>query len=284
MAARHLLSGDELDRYFARVGYTRGRQPTLDTLVALHPAHLLAIPYENLDIHLGRTVTLDPDAMFEKLVDQRRGGWCCEMNGVFGRVLETLGFEVRYVSGAVGRATRGWKAQGNHLVLIVTRDRRWIADVGFGDGFLTPLLLEVGSYRQGFLQYRVTRDGPRWRVHNHEYGGADGFDFTLTPRALDSFASSCRELQTSPDSSFVQTTVVERIVPDGLVMLRGAVLKHVTAAGVTEHRVQDGAEYVRLLEERFGLVLPCAEDLWPRIRARHLEWATARDGGRRHRA
>ena len=279
MAPRHLLSSDELNRYFARIGYTRGRQPTLDTLVAVHRAHLLAIPYENLDIHLGRPITLDSDAMFRKLVDEKRGGWCFEMNGVLGRVLETLGFDVRYVSGAVARATRGWRAQGNHLVLIVTLDRRWIADVGFGDGFLTPLPLEVGNYRQGFLQYRVTRDGPWWRVHNHEHGGADGFDFTLTPRAPDSFSASCHELQTAPDSSFVQTTVVERMVPDGIVMLRGATLRHLTAAGVTEQVVQDGTEYVRLLEERFGLALPRAAALWPRIQARHVQWAAGGASG-----
>jgi N-hydroxyarylamine O-acetyltransferase len=175
------------------------------------------------------------------------------MNGVFGRVLETLGFEVRYLSGAVGRATRGWRAQGNHLVLLVGLDRRWIADVGFGDGFLTPLPLEPGNYWQGFLQYRVSRDGPRWHVQSHEFGGADGFDFTLTPRALDEFGAQCRELQTSPESSFVKSTVCERFVPTGLVMLRGAVLREVSAGGVTTHVVQDAAEYDRALRDRFDL-------------------------------
>ena len=101
--------------------YSRHRAPLREVGVlldakAVHKgrsarAHLLAIPYENLDIHLGRRVTLDPDATFDKLVDDRRGGWCFEMNGLLGRVLETLGFEVRYLSGAVGRAAHGWRAQ-----------------------------------------------------------------------------------------------------------------------------------------------------------------------------
>ena len=185
--------------------------PPLGTLRALHRAHLLAIPYENLDIHLGRQITLDPEATFTKLVDERRGGWCFEMNGLFGRVLETLGFDIRYLSGAVGRATSGWRAQGNHLVLLVRLDRPWIADVGFGDGFLTPLPLEPGTYSQGFLQYRVARDGPRWTVHSHEFGGAEGFDFTLTARTLDQFGMQCRELQTSPESSFVKSHGVRAV-------------------------------------------------------------------------
>ena len=109
--------------YFARIGYAGPTAPTLEVLRAVHRAHLLSIPYENLDIHLGLPVSLDPEAIARKLVDERRGGWCFEMNGLLGRVLETLGFEVRYLSGAVGRAARGWRAQGNHLVLLVTLDR-----------------------------------------------------------------------------------------------------------------------------------------------------------------
>jgi N-hydroxyarylamine O-acetyltransferase len=275
MPLQSALTSTELARYFARVGYDGPATVSLQTLRTLHRAHLLAIPYENLDIHLGLPITLDPEAMFRKLVDERRGGWCYEMNGVFGRVLETLGFTVRYLSGAVGRATRGWRAQGNHLVLLVTLDRRWIADVGFGDGFFTPLPLEPGSYRQDFLQFHVRRDGPRWRVDSHEYGGADGFDFTLTARTLDSFAGQCRDLQTAPDSSFVQTTVCERFTPRGLVMLRGAVLREVTAGGVTTHIVTDADEYVRALKDRFDLDLPEMADCWPQIWRRHQAWLAA---------
>jgi len=272
------LSAAQLDRYCARVGYAGPRQPSLATLRALHRAHLLAIPYENLDIHLGLTMTLDPEAMFTKLVDERRGGWCFEMNGVFGRVLETLGFTVRYLSGAVNRAEHGWRAQGNHLVLLVTLDRPWIVDVGFGDGFLTPLPLEPGQYRQDFLQYHVTRDGPRWRVQNHQYGGADGFDFTLTARRLEDFAVQCHDLQTSPESSFVKTTVCERMRPAGLVMLRGATLREVDASGVTTTTLESAEAFDRVLREVFDLVIPGIDVLWPRVWERHLAWAAASPG------
>jgi N-hydroxyarylamine O-acetyltransferase len=265
------LSSSQLSRYFARLGYTGSSAPTLSTLRELHRAHLLSIPYENLDIHLGVPLTLDPDRMFAKLVDDRRGGWCYEMNGVFARVLQSLGFEVRLVAGAVGRDRSGWRAQGNHLVLIVTLDRPWIVDVGFGDGFLTPLPLEEGTFTQGFLHYRVSRDGPRWRVDNHQFGGADGFDFTLTPRSLRDFATQCRELQSSPDSSFVTTTVCERFTRRGLVILRAATLREVTAAGTTSRVLRDAGEYAAALRDHFGLDLPAA-DLWPRVWQMHLAW------------
>ena len=97
-----LLSPAELSRYFARIGYSGDTTASLTTLRGLHRAHLLSIPYENLDIHLGVPLTLDPERIFAKLVDERRGGWCYEMNGLFGHVLDSLGFDVRRVSGHRG--------------------------------------------------------------------------------------------------------------------------------------------------------------------------------------
>lgn len=272
------LSDAQIDRYAARLGYAGPRDVSLRTLRDLHRAHLLAVPFENLDIHMGVPITLDPDAMFVKLVDERRGGWSYEMNGVFGRVLETLGFDVRYLSGAVGRARDGWRAQGNHLALLVTLDRPWIADVGAGDGFLTPLPLEAGHYSQGALEFRVSRDGPRWRVDSHQFARADGYDFTLTPRRLDDFAAQCLDLQTSPDSPFVATTLCQRFVPSGHVTLCGATLREVRATGVTTSVVDDADAFVRMLDERFDLRIPGVEALWPAIRARHLAGPSASAG------
>lgn len=223
------LDSERLGRYLARVGYDGPLTPTVETLRALHRAHLMAIPYENFDIHLGRTLTLDRQATFAKLVDDRRGGWCFEMNGSFGWVLESIGFEVRYVAGAVQRADRGARALDNHLVLIVTVDHPYIVDVGFGDGFFEPLPLEPGRYRQQSLDFVVSRDGEWWRVHNHEHGGAASYDFTLQPRSLQSFADTCHELQTAANSSFVRSTVCGRYERNGLVVLRGAVLREVKA-------------------------------------------------------
>jgi N-hydroxyarylamine O-acetyltransferase len=268
------LSPVELHRYLERVHHFGPLAPTLDTLTSLHRAHLLAIPYENLDIHLGRPLTLDPESIFTKLVDNRRGGWCYEMNGLFGRVLDTLGFDVTRVSGAVGRATRGDAVEGNHLVLIVALDTPWIADVGFGDGFLEPLPLEPGRYRQGFLEYGVERTGERWTVRNHEFGGADSFDFTLEPRAMRWFDRQCQELQTSPESGFVQKTVCQRFVPDGIITLRGAVFRHVTEAGVADRLIEHAADYASVLADRFDLTIPGADELFRRVWARHLAWVS----------
>ncbi|MBC7895740.1 MAG: arylamine N-acetyltransferase [Cytophagaceae bacterium] len=271
------LGDAERDAYFARIGYHGPAAPTLETLFAIHRAHLHAIPYENLDIHLGRTLVLDPQANFHKLVYGGRGGWCYEMNGVLGAVLQSLGYDVRYLSGTVGRERRGDAAEGNHLVLLVTLDQPWVVDVGFGDGFLEPIPLVEGTYRQGFLQYGLVRDGERWTVLNHPMGSADRFDFTLEPRFLENFAAQCHELQTSPESGFVQHTVCQRFVTDGLVTLRGAVLREIRASGVTETTLGSAPAWGRAILEHFGLAIPGVEGLFPGVWERHLAWAAARE-------
>lgn len=267
-----LLDATRLGAYMARIGYEGPLAPTHETLCALHRAHLTSIPYENLDIHLGRTLTLDRDAAFAKLVDDKRGGWCFEMNGTFGWVLESLGFDVRYVAGAVRRADRGASALDSHLVLVVTTDRPSIVDVGFGDGFFEPLPLAPGRYRRHSLEFAVSRDGDWWRVHNHEHGGATSYDFTLEPRSLESFAATCHALQTSPDSSFVRTAVCGRYGDHGLVVLRGAVLREVMNGFLSTRVIADADDYGRVLTERFHLAAAEFGPLWPAVHERHLAW------------
>lgn len=184
-----------LEAYLERIHYQGSLRPTLETLTQLHRAHLLAIPYENLDIHLGRRLGLDERGFFQKLVLERRGGWCYEMNGLFAWALRELGFQVDYLAGAVPKASAGPDAAGNHLVLLVhLPEWDFIADVGFGDGFLEPIPFRAGTYRQNGFEFRLEPDPQdgRWTVHNHAYGAAPTYDFGLEPYALSDFWPRCK--------------------------------------------------------------------------------------------
>lgn len=273
-----LLDRARLSAYLARVGYDGPLLPTFDTLLALHRAHLNSIPYENFDIHLGRSVTLDRDATFEKLVARNRGGWCFEMNGTFGWVLQSVGFDVRHISCAVRRAQRGDAALDTHLALIVTLDRQYLADVGFGDGLLDPLPLEPGRYRQQGLEFQLSRDGGWWRFHNQPHGGADSYDFTLQPRTVQSFARKCHELQTSPESGFVRAIVCSRYRPNGLRILRGAILRDIADGLLTTRTIADADDYNRVLVEHFDLNPAGSDALWPIVQAQHAAWMGSQAG------
>lgn len=263
----------DINAYLDRIAYRGEHTPSLETLTRLHQAHLRAITYENLDIHLGRYLALDERAMFDKMVTGRRGGWCYEMNGLFAWALRELGFSVTLLASAVNREVQGDNAERNHLVLLVQLERPYLVDVGFGNGFLHPLPLEPGVHRQGFLDYQLAyRDG-RWTFANHAYGGP-GYDFTLQPHRLADFAGKSHELQTSPESGFVRVVVCHRFMSEGMLSLRGAILRTVTAAGARDETIEDEGAYHRLLRERFDLNLPEADvsRLWQIVWQKHLEF------------
>lgn len=262
----------ELTGYLQRIGFEGTPRVDLQTLRGLHRAHLQAIPYENLDVQLGRAVVRDPEVIYDKLVTRRRGGWCYEMCGLHAWALEQIGFDVTPLAGGVERVTRGESAVGNHLVLLVRLDREYLCDVGFGDGLLEPIELVPGPVRQSFLAFSLEELGDGWwRFHNHPEGGASSFDFRLERADESLLDERCHWLQSSPDSGFVQNAVCQRHVPDGLVILRGKVLKRVTADGVTRYELGSAEELVATLHEVFALDLADAARLWPAIEARHAE-------------
>jgi hypothetical protein len=130
------------DAYLERIGYSGVTDPNSDTLRALHRAHLFTVPFENLDIGLKRTIPCDAEAAVRKIVEQRRGGFCYELNGAFAWLLRALGFHVTLLSARVGRADGSLGPEYDHLTLRVDLDQPWLADVGFGDSFLDPLRLQ----------------------------------------------------------------------------------------------------------------------------------------------
>lgn len=261
----------QLEAYLRRVGFSGKALPDLATLTALHRGHLAAIPYENLDVQLGRAIDLDPAAIFAKLVESRRGGWCYEMNGLFAWALETIGFQVMRVAGAVLRDRMGDAGIGKHLALVVELDRPYLADVGFGDGLIEPAPLVAGGFRQDFLDFSFEPVADWWRFHNQPLGGAATFDFQLRPASTAVLERQSQWLQTSPDSGFVQNSVCQRFHRGELSMLRGKVLKIVAASGVTQRTLASLDEFRDVLDRRFDIEVGGVERLWEKIEARHAQ-------------
>jgi len=264
----------KLADYLKRINYTGDVKPDLATLKALHRAHLLTIPYENLDIHRDCPLTVDVVQIYAKIVTEHRGGWCFEMNGLLAWALREVGFDVTLLSSFVGRDKDEPipAGVGDHLILRVNLSEPYLADVGFGNGILEPISLEEGTYEQGFLTYKLSREGDRWWFQNHRYGGA-GFDFNLEPHQLSDFAGQSTRLQTSPESGFVRATVCMRFTLDGgMWILRGAVLRRIAADGVHDETIENVSHYERVLSEKFDLNLPDVNALWDKVWSRHQAW------------
>ena len=249
----------DLRAYFQRIRYTGRSEPALDTLRALHRAHLLAVPFENLDIGLKRPIVLDEEKMIEKIVSRRRGGFCYEMNGVFAAALREIGFRVTLLSARVPNQQGEIGPEFDHLALRVDVEQPWLADVGFGrEGFFEPLPLAEGiETTQRGVTYRLRRQGERWLVEHRSSGRDWGllYDFTLIPRRLADFAPMCRWHQTSPESPFTRGRLCSRLTPEGRITLSGLKLI-VTRNGEREERELGGEEeFQSMLRQHFGVVL-----------------------------
>ena len=256
--------------YFDRIGFTGRARVDLATLRALHRLHLRAIPYENLDVQMGKPASLDAQAAFDKLVHQRRGGWCYEMNGVLAAVLRDIGFSVTVMAGAVMRGERGPSSHANHMVLRVDLDRPYIADVGFGDALLEPAPMEMGPYHCAGFDFSLETLEDGWlRFHNHPLGGAAYYDFRNAPADHEQMAAVCRWLSTSPDSVFTQTAFAFRHTADGVRVLRGRTINQVRPGQRTTEFIDSADEFSSILRADFDLDVPEVAKLWPVICARH---------------
>ncbi len=247
----------DIAAYLERIGHRGPLDVSLDTLRALHLAHMYSVPFENLDIHLGRPISLDEAALFDKIVTRRRGGFCYELNGLFCALLHELGFRVTMLSAEVARQSGGFSPPYDHLALAVHFDAPWLADVGFGNGFRLPVSLNnTAGQPQGDSAYLIRPDGDYRLLLRSDTGGdwTPQFRFTLQPHSLADFAERCRFHQTSPESHFTQGRICTLATPEGRVTLTGMRRIETTAAGRIESEIPGQADYAATLRARFGVV------------------------------
>ncbi|MFM6848630.1 MAG: arylamine N-acetyltransferase family protein [Terrabacter sp.] len=255
------LTASEADAYLRRLGVPRPEAPTLGALAALHRAHLLTVPFENLDIGLGRPIRLDRASLLGKIVDARRGGYCYELNGLFALLLRRLGYAVDLVSARVATADDGLTDEYDHLALVVTSpvlSGSVLADVGFGEGFVEPLPLVDGfERRERGLSVGVARRGDLWasRERRDGEGWRDRFVFPSTPHSIDDFAERNEWQQTSPDSHFTRSRLASMLTPTGRVTLSGSRLITTTQGRRDEVELEDEEAVHDALAHHFGIVL-----------------------------
>jgi N-hydroxyarylamine O-acetyltransferase len=251
----------DLDAYLRRIGYRGPAEPSEAALAALHRAHLAAIPFENLDIMLGRGVQVDLDSIQAKLVHARRGGYCYEHGQLFGAVLERLGFGVDRLLARVGPDGVPVRPR-THLTLRVTAGSgMWLADVGFGSAPPGPLLLR-GSRAGGPQEldgwvYEVVPDEEAERTWKlRELQGGDWVtlyrfeDQRVYPADV---VMSNHFTSTHPESWFTWQPIVVRRTPDAIVSLVGRDYTLTRPGHVKERRRLADDEFAAALTDVFAL-------------------------------
>ena len=263
MASTIPVSRVALAPYLDRIGYTGDLTPTFPTLDALHFAHATHIPFENLDILLGRAIQLDLESLQQKLVVSRRGGYCFEQNLLFGTVLQDLGFRVTMLSARVRMGAVGVRPRTHMLLLVALPEGRWIADVGFGgEGLLRPVPLESGTESPQFKWiYRVVQEGSGWVLQTRRSEGwVDMYAFTLEPHEPVDYEVGNHYTSTHPTSPFRKMPIAQRPSPEARYILRNRELTIDTGTSLTTRTVAD-KELLDVIRETFGLELPPGTEL-----------------------
>ena len=254
--------------YLARIGFRDPVVPTEETLRALHLAHLLTVPFENLDVHLGRPIVLDEALLFDKIVRRRRGGFCYELNGLFAALPRAIGFDVALLAARFPRDDGRPAPETDHLVLLVRAPEggtRLLTDVGAGrDSFAHPLRVGTAAAQPcpvSGSEFRLVPEGERHRLQRQEPSGAWEPRYALAwwSRRLADFAEGCLLHQTSPASDFPRTWVCTVLTPEGRITLSERLITTRNGAR-TEEALPDDTACHHVLRTLFGIDLEAERD------------------------
>jgi N-hydroxyarylamine O-acetyltransferase len=266
---------------------------SVDGLHALHRAHVERIPYEVLEIQLGRPTTVDPHDSAARILERHRGGYCYHLNGAFSLLLDALGYDVVWHRAGVqdrDEPEPPGPDLANHLALTVhglpsetCPSGDWLVDAGLGDALHDPLPLHAGTYRQGPLTFvmRPSQVEPGgWRLDHDPSGVFAGMDFRPARATTADFQARHEILETSPQSGFVRACNVERRDATGVDTLRGCVLRRTGFDSVAARTLDTADEWFGALRDVFDLPLQDVDAaaraaLWARVRAAHDSWLDA---------
>jgi N-hydroxyarylamine O-acetyltransferase len=248
-----------LPAYLARIGDSGPLAPTSEVLDRIHQAHATTIPFENLDILLGRPIRIDLESLQAKLVRGRRGGYCFEQNTLFAAALEHIGFRVTTLAARVRFGSTGPRPRTHMLLKVDLDDGPRLADVGFGgEGLLRPIPMEPGrESRQFHCIYRVVEEGPALVVQSlRPEGWFDLYAFTMEPNHPVDYEVSNHYTSTYPTSIFRRELIVQRPTPEARYGLRGRELTIRRGDETTAREIGDDEELLHLLSATFGLDFP----------------------------
>jgi arylamine N-acetyltransferase len=251
------MTDDMLAAYLNRIDALRPRELTSEALRHLHRAHLLTVPFENLSIHLGESISLDEDDLFDKIVARRRGGFCYELNGAFACLLEALGAQVTRVSARVYGEHGRLGPPFDHLALVVVLPDGtgpWLADVGFGSHSTYPLMTETAADQADPGGQFLLASAPDGDIDVLK-GGQPQYRLERRQRALDDFVPTCWWQRTSPDSHFTQAVICSRLTEDGRISISGQRLMRTLGGQRIEQDLADDKAVLGAYREHFGIEL-----------------------------
>jgi N-hydroxyarylamine O-acetyltransferase len=249
-----------LAAYFERIGYTGTTEPTLENLKKLQTASLFAVPFENLNLHMPREIILDESLLFDKIVNEKRGGYCFEQNGLFSAVLGEMGYDVQRIESVMfNHETQRFSVTMCHMGLLVNLEgKRYLVDVA--SNFVEPLDIDnrdIQTQKTG--RFQIHYDGEKHSLHT-QLNGAEKllltYIFFTNPHDLEDYEPANDYMQHSQHSSFTQKRVCTQLKVDGRYTLSDRLFVYTDWDGTrSEILIESEEQFHALLNEHFGIKL-----------------------------
>lgn len=248
--------------YLKRINYNKKVEIDKPTLFGLQRAHLLSVPFENLDIHYKNKIVLDMDIIFEKIVNHKRGGFCYELNSLFYTLLKEVGFNVRIISARVYSEKKQYGKENDHMAILADIGmEQFLVDVGFGKFSLKPLPLKLNkpllddygefvfdNYDKDYLRVCAQKNNvlePQYIFRTKQY-------------KLSEFKNMCHYHQTSKESHFTQKKVISISTENGRITLNGNKIK-ITEGLKTKEIEFNEDQFETYLKNYFDIVVKIEE-------------------------
>ncbi|WP_189637767.1 arylamine N-acetyltransferase family protein [Thalassotalea sp. HSM 43] len=257
-SAMKALTQQQLDCYLQRIGMVAPETTDQAYLQQLFTAHLYHVPFENLDIALDNGISLSLPDLYHKIVENRRGGFCYELNYMFYQLLTGLGYDAKMLAANVW-SKDSYGPDFDHLLLQVSLcDQDFIVDVGFGDSFRTLVPLSGSSVDDGFNRYQLRQQHGFYVLRQTKVKGEcfKQYKFTLTPYPISAFNDMCVYQQTSPESHFSTSSVCTIANATGRQTLSNGQLIITKNGQKTRRDISDERDYRQVMLELFGMQLP----------------------------
>lgn len=255
----HMDTSIDIAAYLDRIKVRQTPSVDIRFLRELHRQHVFHVPFENLDVHLGKEISLTPVDLFDKIVHRRRGGYCFELNGLFQLLLEALDFRVYSTAARVLFGTETIPPRGHRLLIVTLDEEDWIADVGFGAfGLIEPIPLKTGlEHRQFTDRFRLEQDPLRGFVFQsyQNSGWLNQYAFTTDLHYPIDFTFANYYHSHSPHSIFTQKRICQLPTPEGRKRLEDRTLSQ-TVNGLTQNvPLGSESEFLQALKTHFDLNL-----------------------------
>lgn len=249
----------DTEQYLARIGFAGVPDGGATALSALQEAHCRAVPYENFDILAGRELSLDIPDLFDKIVARRRGGYCFELNGLFGELLRRLGYEVTEYFARFLRDEQPLPMRRHRVLVVEAQGKRYFTDVGVG-GVVPrrPLVMANGlEQKQGNETYRIVQDHVLGNVVQElRHGEWSGYvSFTDDPAYPVDFVATNFWCQHAPESFFNKAPMAALQTADGRVTMSGKELKVFSGESVQVIALNTDDEVKAAAQQWFGIAL-----------------------------